>query len=320
MHLACVLSLSVFGYRSISDTVASGPLCCPSFSTTIPQALLFRFRCRAAPVRSPKLTDNMASSSVGVSPVKFSDALQPELTAYAKRLPKLKKTGDISFDAKRELEYSAMQQSISLLQAHPHLAMETLCALQANIGQQKRKRISDEDREPKFSDKECAVVGKLPEQWFAGWLQCLTNGALTDELLGKALRHGGATTTTIMRLRKFALQVSDTTQLPSECAVEKVCARMLNDRHHTIGSPISQAWVEASISISGEINWKDRGFLCEHTHHSSVSHGSGDRAAHFGRSCLVIPFPPRPVFSINSQGSPEPCAPSCRSHGPPDRH
>lgn len=202
----------------------------------------------------------MAATSVAASQSVSAGSSEPVLTPFAKRLPKAKKAGDATDDARQELHHVATQQVITLLQAHPHLSMEALGSLQRSVGANKRKRESEDDREARFADKEVGVLSKLLDKWFAGWLQTLTNGALSDELLTKVLRHGSLGAT-LLRLRKFSLQMSGMMQLPPECSVKKVCARLLNDRHHAVGGPVSQAWVEAAISISGDINWKDGGVL-----------------------------------------------------------
>lgn len=63
----------------------------------------------------------------------------------------------------------------------------------------------------------------------------------------------------IDRLKKFALQLADSTNLPPECHVKKVCSRVLSERHKTVSAPLSKAWVETYVLQTGVINWKQGG-------------------------------------------------------------
>lgn len=178
---------------------------------------------------------------------------EPTVASFAKRLPKIKKSGDAVVDAKSDIDYYASQQIISLLQGHPEAALETPGGLQRLIASKKRKADALEDPEPKFAENDCASVGKLPDGWVSGFLQALCNGRLDDDLFSKILRRDPQS---MGRLRKFALQMSDATALPPAMSVKKVAARVLHDRHTVLGAPLSHDWVTKSVSLAGDINWK----------------------------------------------------------------
>lgn len=181
------------------------------------------------------------------------------MTSYAKRCPKLKKSGDAQKDARSEIEYAAVQQAISILQSNPHLALETVGMMQKKL-QNMSAETSNDGAEARFTERECSTIARLPEEWFAQWLKSITNGALADDLMKKVLR---ADPTALLRLKTFSLQMAESVVLPHQCAIKKICARVLNDRHTTVGAPLSHDWITKNIAVSGNINWKSGGcMLC----------------------------------------------------------
>lgn len=202
-------------------------------------------------VASPAPT--VPEQAVAFSPAPKASANDVNLSPFAKRCPKPRRTGDAQADSRSELEYAALQQVITILQENPGFTLETLGGLQRQL---RGQRPEPEDKEPRFSEKQFGTLGRIPDDWLAGWLQSLCNGALSNDLLAKVLR---ADPGAIVRLRRFALQMSDAVRMPPACQVKKICSRVLTDRHSTVGSPLNHDWVTANINGLGEINWKSGG-------------------------------------------------------------
>lgn len=172
------------------------------------------------------------------------------ISPFASRLAKPRKTGDAHTDTRRQVEHTGLQQLITILQAHPDLTLETLGIVQKRVAALSQR--APADAETRFADKDCTSLGRLPAAWFLGWVQQHCGGALNDDLMSKMMR---ADSQAAEKLRAFSLQMSDGTRLPDVCKVQKLCARVFNHRHKEVASPLSAAWVEKAISVSGKIDW-----------------------------------------------------------------
>lgn len=69
---------------------------------------------------------SMAPIGTAAKNAAASATTEPSLTAFAKRLPKVKNSGDSAADAKADIDDYAAQQLITFIQSHPEAALETL--------------------------------------------------------------------------------------------------------------------------------------------------------------------------------------------------
>lgn len=176
-----------------------------------------------------------------------------ELTPYAQRFPIPKRTGDVQKDGKSELDYIACQKVVSLLQARPSLAFETLGALES-------KQHVDPTVEQDIFPKEVVTFGHIKSDWWASWLQRHTANALHDDMLRRIVQHDASS---VERLRYFCTQVPRTVVLPPGCKVRKVCARVLDERARDVGTRLNNDWLTEHTKPNGAVCWGlGAGLLC----------------------------------------------------------
>ena len=187
-----------------------------------------------------------SSSSAGY------DIVNGKLEPYATRLPKSKKTGNMRTDRCAELNHSSLQKVISLLMQRPDMILQTLASLQAQIMDESTSDISGGD----MFDGDVKTLNKIPEEWWAAWVQNRCEGALADQIMLSMLAKDPAV---VSKLRIFGTQLSGCISMPKECIVRKVCARVLTEHTALVFNPLSKPWVLKHVAVDGVVDWRSGG-------------------------------------------------------------
>lgn len=177
-----------------------------------------------------------------------------ELTAYAKKLPKTRAVGSANDSRSAEVSHKAFQKVISVLQKKPDWVLDILGELELRL----ESKASVVDDVVRF-DEPVSTLGKLPTQWWAGWLQTLSGYKLNDDMLAKLLVQDSGC---VDKLVRFATQLPSGVILPQSLSICKLAARAFDERSRALGSPFSSVWVADHIKSDGAISWGKGGPLC----------------------------------------------------------
>jgi hypothetical protein len=181
-----------------------------------------------------------------MSPVTITDqgmADGIELSPYARRLPKPKKTGDGTLDEQQRLQHVALQKTITLLQQHGDAVFPILASL---VGIVNRKSSNSTDQLFPSTYCKCRY---LPKYWLATWLcQATPLKISTLKAVGRVDKNG------IRSIFEFLTQLDGNDSIPPAMLDKVVCAKALAARMRAV-IPDADAWVAESVPKSGKIDW-----------------------------------------------------------------
>lgn len=114
-----------------------------------------------------------AARSVMVRTTADSDVLVIDgiqISAFARKAPAIKKSGDAGLDEQRTSERNALMKCVALLQQHDDLVLPTLSHIQGAI----TRKATTHKRERTWADTYCRVK-YFPKYFLAAWLQQVVN-------------------------------------------------------------------------------------------------------------------------------------------------
>lgn len=169
------------------------------------------------------------------------DALMSKL---ADKVPKAKKTGNVSADLRAETNRQHIIDAINLLVLHESLRGDTVA--------QMRRIVEESTKEASVGEHEWAEVttlGKMDEVWVAGFISQWTG--ISSELLAKAKSFD---IDGLKQIWCFLVNSSMLTQLPPEFKDKRVALQTLKDMMMAVGNRASLL-SNGFIKSNGECNW-----------------------------------------------------------------
>ena len=226
-----------------------------------------------------------ANSSSGADRVASvpSPAKGGEPSAYAKRLPQVKKTGNFLQDSEAEARRYATMQCIDILNRDPSHAHPTLNFLQRRISEGARAAAVSVDEE----FQSVSTLQRLGKGWVLNFLVRISDIPL--HALVKAVAFDADAG---VQLLMFALVYGSNLKIPPEGAVKEVLWRAFLARDAVVGHRL-RSWSEkGGVGKDFRLNWKKGVYKlvwCEEEKQlRRIEHVSGDTVE--VKDLVVTPF------------------------------
>ena len=172
------------------------------------------------------------------------------LTPFAKRCPKVKKTGDPKKDSIALLQRDSFMQIISIIQADMSLAPLFLKALEDDT----YKPDSKDDKEDNMWPSTYHQLWRLPKYWKG---DLLVKACGTDALTHANIEAMNTMDPDAVDSAFYMMtQTTATTPLPRACLDKEICTNFFMARVKEVGSRIED-WATRSIQPNGTIDWKE---------------------------------------------------------------
>ena len=159
------------------------------------------------------------------------------------KLPKLIKTGNSELDLENAMERDGVIEVLNLMHTHPKQIDKVVRYYKSAV-----RNADTSDADDYFPA--VTTLGKLPDDWLAGWLANRSN--IPVATLGKCKAFDGEA---IKKMVTFELGASWQLQLPQHCIKKDITARALDMRSAELEHRLKSADAVSHISGNGKINW-----------------------------------------------------------------
>ena len=141
-----------------------------------------------------------------------------EVSPLVTKLPKLIKTGNSELDLENAMERDGVIEVLNLMHTHPKQIDKVVRYYKSAV-----RNADTSDADDYFPA--VTTLGKLPDDWLAGWLANRSN--IPVATLGKCKAFDGEA---IKKMVTFELGASWQLQLPQQCIKKDITARALDMR------------------------------------------------------------------------------------------
>ena len=166
-----------------------------------------------------------------------------DISPMVAKLPKLIKTGNSELDLENAMERDGVIEVLNLMHTHPKQIDKVVRYYKSAV-----RNADTSDADDYFPA--VTTLGKLPDDWLAGWLANRSN--IPVATLGKCKAFDGEA---LKKMVTFELGSSWQLQLPQHCIKKDITARALDMRSAELEHRLKSADAVSHISGNGKINW-----------------------------------------------------------------
>lgn len=214
------------------------------------------------------------------------------LSPLCLKVPKARRSGDVSLDSHRELERDALIRIIDRLTKMPHLVLACDGYLQRQVMSPPSK-IADSLGSAWNSD--AVSIGKIPKEWMATFLLNRMQGAATGFSRETISAIESADSEGIQLLFAFEVQVALTTALPKNIAEDAdLAARVFHARADQCGARLQRMWKSGGVAANGTLKWSSNVGGC---YALSFTGTAVNEIHHLAIGMKVVPPSHRPITS-----------------------
>lgn len=200
-----------------------------------------------------------------------------ELTAFAKKVPKVKPCADQQLYQQRLLERGQFMKICDTLAKNPDYIMQTWSWLQDYIYKKNSPDSAPGPGKDLFWPDSYTYISRLPKYWLAEFLAGMSDREMS---LADFELIDGQDPEAVGKVFRMALQVAKTDPLPRVALERRVTYRMFEERYAMCGKRLV-GWKRKAMAANGTIDWLKGGVYTPVVHEAKVvqvRHVCGDVA------------------------------------------